>query len=95
MLIQQLSKETGVPIEPESSKALLDSIVDTLEYACYAAVPGAGGNDAIFVIGRGDVDLHERIQSDICSRFKNEEGKQISVLPVRVLSSDNPALILS
>jgi hypothetical protein len=45
-----------VPIEPLSSKPLLDDILDTLDYTCYAAVPGAGGNDALFVIGRSFKD---------------------------------------
>ena len=43
---------TGVPIEPKSSTSLLDSILTSLDYVCYAAVPGAGGNDAIFLIGK-------------------------------------------
>lgn len=61
--IQQLSKELGVPIEPASSTALLDGILNTLDYVSYAAVPGAGGNDAIFLIGRsqGPESFHEAV----------------------------------
>jgi len=38
-LIQQLSAETGVPIEPPTSTPLLDRFL-ALDYISYAAVPG-------------------------------------------------------
>ena len=55
----------------------------------------AGGNDAIFVVGRGDSDfsLHEKIQRDICRKFKNEDGLDIAVLPVKLLQ-EKAALII-
>lgn len=63
--------------------------MNTLDYVSYAAVPGAGGNDAIFLIGRSPnptkQNFHEMIQEDVCKKFKNELGQQISVLPVKVL----------
>ena len=46
-----------MPIEPDSSTLLLDDILNALDYVSYAAVPGAGGNDAIFLIGRSKEDL--------------------------------------
>ncbi|TNV83626.1 hypothetical protein FGO68_gene7895 [Halteria grandinella] len=92
-LIQTLSQQTEVPIEPPSSTLLLDSILKNLDYTYYAAVPGAGGNDAIFVIGKGD-KLHENIQRDICNKYQNEEGSRIAVLPVKVLREKEPALII-
>ena len=94
-LIQQLSTESGVPIEPASSTSLLDGILNTLDYVSYAAVPGAGGNDAIFLIGRSPQtteSFHEIVQRDVCSKFKNEEEQQIAVLPVKVLRGE--ALII-
>jgi phosphomevalonate kinase len=43
----------------------LDQILTSLDYVCYAAVPGAGGNDAIFLIGKPNegegISFHERI----------------------------------
>lgn len=82
-----------MPIEPISSKTLLDDILASFDYTCYAAVPGAGGNDAIFVIGKSEGDdggfsFHKRVQRDICSKHRNEEGQRISVLPVRVMQGD-------
>ena len=48
-LLRELSVKTGVPIEPEKSTLLLDKLLD-LSYVYYAAIPGAGGDDAILLI---------------------------------------------
>ena len=45
---------------------LLDYIIKNLDYALYATVPGAGGNDAIFILGNSE-NLHEQVQQDFCN----------------------------
>lgn len=50
------------------------------EYLYYAAVPGAGGDDAIFILGPKDI-LHEYIQNKFCELVKD---RKIAVLPVEI-----------
>ena len=64
---------------------ILDEILK-LDYIAYAAVPGAGGNDALFTIG--EPGLHEKLQRDICSKHLNSEGQRIAVLPVKLLTGE-------
>lgn len=42
-----------MPIEPEKTTKLIDDLLETFEAeeVWFAGVPGAGGHDAIFVIG--------------------------------------------
>lgn len=52
-VIQQISKESGVWIEPPATTLILDELLNEFdeETVWYAGVPGAGGDDAIFLIG--------------------------------------------
>jgi len=78
--IQLLSKETKVPIEPERSTKLINEILN-LENVVYAAVPGAGGDDAIFIMGTGD-NFHQYIQENFCDKINDT---QIAVLSISLL----------
>ena len=65
-----------MPIEPEASTVLLDKIM-TIEEVCYASVPGAGGDDAIFVLGKPGV--REKLQELLSERI------DLAELPVDIL----------
>lgn len=54
---------------------MLDSF--SSEQVWYAGVPGAGGDDAIFVLGNPDVDLKQLIKTHFTSSRPN-----LAVLPV-------------
>ena len=71
-----------MPIEPQSSTEILDKLLEK-EYVYYAAVPGAGGNDAIFVIGERE-GLHERVE-EFCKEWNAGKRDRVAVLPVRVV----------
>ncbi|KAJ1735353.1 phosphomevalonate kinase [Coemansia biformis] len=59
-----LGEHAGVPIEPPEQTRLLDACM-AVPGVCMAAVPGAGGYDAIFcvVLGQGASDAVERLWS--------------------------------
>ncbi|CDW80405.1 phosphomevalonate kinase [Stylonychia lemnae] len=82
-LIQQISKETEVAIEPSEQTKMLDQILSSLDQVYYSAVPGAGGDDAIFILGERE-NLHQLIQQEFCDTYQD---KKISVLPVKVLKT--------
>lgn len=63
--LQTLSKLSQVEIEPQKSRTVLDQVMEADDIVM-AGVPGAGGDDAIFVIGKktieeGGKSLHERV----------------------------------
>jgi len=64
--LSKISQESCVDIEPENARLLLDTLMAdaSLELAM-AGVPGAGGNDAIFVLGvkKEGASLAEKVQN--------------------------------
>jgi phosphomevalonate kinase len=60
----------------------LDELLNrfTAEEVWYAGIPGAGGNDAIFVIGPPDIDLKGILKERFCSDFPN-----LAILPVNIV----------
>ena len=63
-VIQQISKESSVWIEPPATTLILDELLQEFdeETVWYAGVPGAGGDDAIFLIGNPQVDLKQLVK---------------------------------
>lgn len=57
----------------------------------YATVPGAGGNDAFFILGNKD-NLHASIQMDFCDKISDAS---LAVLPVHLLNSDALVVIVN
>lgn len=71
--LRQMSRLAHVPIEPEEQTRLLDACMD-IPGIIMAGVPGAGGYDALFIIGL-DVASVDRVEMDVwaCWEMKMEE----------------------
>ena len=52
-ILQDISEQSEVPIEPEKQTKLIDDLFECIpaDRLLYASVPGAGGDDAIFALG--------------------------------------------
>jgi len=86
--VQQITKESGVPIEPQVQTALLDQLMTDPSIA-YACVPGAGGDDAFACLRETKGGFQEYLKSRFCG------GKtSIAVLPVSLLPDGEAALII-
>lgn len=59
-VIRNMSKESGVPIEPPEQTKLLDRLTE-VEGVYGGVVPGAGGYDAVAVVARNDEGTVQRI----------------------------------
>ena len=78
-MIQEISKLSKVWIEPPSTTLLLDSLLAEFssEEVWYCGVPGAGGDDAIFVLGE------KGLKSKLKERFVNARPN-LAVLPIEL-----------
>lgn len=56
-LIREMSKRSGVPIEPEEQTRLLDEVTAGVEGVYGGVVPGAGGYDAIVLLVRDSEEV--------------------------------------
>jgi phosphomevalonate kinase len=79
--IRSISSESGVWIEPPSTTQLLDALMSEFsqDEVWYAGVPGAGGDDAIFIIGRKNINLKDLIKN----RFTNKRPN-LAVLDLEI-----------
>ena len=89
--LQQITQESGAQIEPQKQTTLLDQILKDINQAFYASVPGAGGDDAIFVLGPKTAasSLQELLKERILKQYPN-----IAILPVNLTRANADALTL-
>lgn len=72
--LRQISKASGVQIEPAETTKLLDELVDALKphkEILYASVPGAGGDDAIFLLAKKGPENENSLQEAVKEHFCN------------------------
>ncbi|KAL2887550.1 putative phosphomevalonate kinase [Ceratocystis lukuohia] len=73
--IREMTKQTGMPIEPESQTKLLDAISE-VKGVYGAVVPGAGGSDAISVLAdktaMGPLETFEKTWNEANTNTTNE-----------------------
>jgi len=61
-LVREMSKESGVPIEPEAQTKLLDACSE-LEGVIGGVTPGAGGYDADVLLVKDDAEVMGRLEA--------------------------------
>ena len=72
--LRQISQASGVDIEPAETTKLLDELVDALKPhkdILYASVPGAGGDDAIFLLAKKGSKNEKSLQDAVKEHFCN------------------------
>ena len=90
-----ISKDSGAGICSDSAFQLCNQLLEEYEEAVYVGLPGAGGDDAIFVIV-STIDPPSEPTEDAESLQKflddNIEGREMAVLPVGVTQTAGPII---
>lgn len=79
-LLKKMGDSAGVGIEPEAQTALCDA-TQALPGVVAAAVPGAGGNDAIFALTLSDA-ARERVEREWSTWGNRQPGQSPDVCPL-------------
>ena len=90
-ILQHITAESKVPIEPEKQTTLLDDLFSSVPELLYASVPGAGGDDAIFALSKKDET--KSLSSIIKERFI-ERHPNLAILPVGLTECNQDALVV-
>lgn len=77
--LQGLSRECGVEVEPPAQTSLMDQVLAefTVDEVWYVGIPGAGGHDALFVLGPPHLDLQRLLKDRFCG-----SRRSLAILPV-------------
>lgn len=86
----EISRLSGVPIEPPKQTALLDELMKKVPQIIYASVPGAGGDDAIFALAPRQ-KCGEQLSSEIKTKFLPNHP-ELALLPVKLTGPNEKAL---
>ncbi|KAL0471814.1 phosphomevalonate kinase [Neurospora intermedia] len=80
-LVRKMGTESGVPIEPDSQKELLDALEEGVEGVYGGVVPGAGGYDALALLVRDDEETTKRLE-EFLSEWSKKKGGKVRLMEV-------------
>lgn len=80
-LVRKMGTESGVPIEPDSQKELLDALEEGVEGVYGGVVPGAGGYDALALLVRDDGETTKRLE-EFLKGWSEKKGGKVKLMEV-------------
>ncbi|CCC11050.1 hypothetical protein SMACR_03756 [Sordaria macrospora] len=80
-LVRKMGKESGVPIEPDSQKELLDALEEGVEGVYGGVVPGAGGYDALALLVKDDEETTRRLE-EFLQGWSAKKGGKVKLMEV-------------
>ncbi len=61
-MLRDISEASGVPVLPATINEMIESLVHSIPTVGYCCVPGAGGFDAVLVVGVDDSQAGSLVQ---------------------------------
>ncbi|KAK3398447.1 ribosomal protein S5 domain 2-type protein [Sordaria brevicollis] len=80
-LVRKMGTESGVPIEPDSQKELLDALEENVEGVYSGVVPGAGGFDALALLVKDDEETTKRLE-EFLKGWSEKKGGKVKLMEV-------------
>ncbi|KAI1099357.1 Phosphomevalonate kinase [Jackrogersella minutella] len=80
-LVRAMGDASGVPVEPDSQKRLLDALA-RVDGVYAGVVPGAGGFDALALLVRDDAATEGRVEAFL-REWSREKGEKVKLLAVK------------
>ncbi|KAK1780063.1 ribosomal protein S5 domain 2-type protein [Copromyces sp. CBS 386.78] len=80
-LVRKMGTESGVPIEPDSQKELLDALEEGVEGVYGGVVPGAGGYDALALLVRDDEETTKKLE-EFLRGWSEKKGEKVRLMEV-------------